>query len=152
MGFSQQEYWSGLPLPSPGDLPHPGIEPSSLALAGILYCSATREAWQWNIQFSSVAQLCLTLCDLMDCGMPGFPVHHHRTLEMLSPRLKVLKISTEWKTLNFYVFLCWQRQAEFECRNSTGLGNIETQLLVGAHKISRALGPSTKKYLYRNLG
>ena len=44
MGFSRQEYWSGLPLPSPGDLPHPGIEPSSLALAGILYCSATREA------------------------------------------------------------------------------------------------------------
>ena len=28
-GFSRQEYWSGLPLPSPGDLPHPGIEPTS---------------------------------------------------------------------------------------------------------------------------
>ena len=27
MGFSRQEYWSGLPLPSPGDLPNPGIEP-----------------------------------------------------------------------------------------------------------------------------
>ena len=26
MGFSRQEYWSGLPFPSPGDLPHPGIE------------------------------------------------------------------------------------------------------------------------------
>ena len=32
MGFSRQEYWSGLPFPSPGDLPHPGIEPGSLAL------------------------------------------------------------------------------------------------------------------------
>ena len=32
MGFSRQEYWSGLPFPSPGDLPHPGIEPSSPAL------------------------------------------------------------------------------------------------------------------------
>ena len=30
MGFSRQEYWSGLPCPSPGDLPDPGIEPRSL--------------------------------------------------------------------------------------------------------------------------
>ena len=37
MGFSRQEYWSGLPLPSPGDLPNPGIElvsAASPALAG----------------------------------------------------------------------------------------------------------------------
>ena len=32
MEFFRQEYWSGLPLPSPGDLPDPGIEPRSLAL------------------------------------------------------------------------------------------------------------------------
>ena len=32
MGFSRQEYWSGLPLPSPGDLPDPGIEPRSPTL------------------------------------------------------------------------------------------------------------------------
>ena len=31
-GFSRQEYWSGLPFPSPGDLPDPGIEPGSPAL------------------------------------------------------------------------------------------------------------------------
>ena len=32
--------------------------------------------WVSTVQFSSVAQLCLTLCDPMDCSMPGFPVHH----------------------------------------------------------------------------
>ena len=32
MGFSRQEYWSGLPLPSLEDLPDPGIEPGSPAL------------------------------------------------------------------------------------------------------------------------
>ena len=32
MKFSRQEYWSGLPFPPPGDLPHPGIEPASAAL------------------------------------------------------------------------------------------------------------------------
>ena len=31
MGFSRQEYWSGLPFPSPGDLPGPGIEPGTPA-------------------------------------------------------------------------------------------------------------------------
>ena len=31
MGFCKQEYWSGLPFPSPGDLPDPGIEPGSSA-------------------------------------------------------------------------------------------------------------------------
>ena len=41
-GISQQEYWNGLPFPSPGDLPDPGIEPTSLtspplALARVLF-------------------------------------------------------------------------------------------------------------------
>ena len=34
MGFPRQEYWNGLPFPSAGDLPDPGIKPMSLALAG----------------------------------------------------------------------------------------------------------------------
>jgi len=34
MGFPRQEYWNGLPFSTPGDLPDPGIEPASPALAG----------------------------------------------------------------------------------------------------------------------
>ena len=51
-------------------------------------------------QFSSVAQLCLTLCDPMDCSMPGFPVHHqlpelaqthvHRVSDAIQPSYPVL--------------------------------------------------------------
>ena len=37
MPFSRKEYWNGLPFPSPGDLPYPGVEPAPPALA-------TREA------------------------------------------------------------------------------------------------------------
>ena len=48
MGFPRQEYWSGLPFPSPGNLPDPGIEPSSFmspTLAGGFFTSnATWEA------------------------------------------------------------------------------------------------------------
>ena len=48
MGFSRQEYWSGLPCPPPGDLPDPGMEPESLmspVLVGWYFItSATWEA------------------------------------------------------------------------------------------------------------
>ena len=37
MGFSRQEYWSGLPFPSSGDLPNPGINPGLLRCRQILY-------------------------------------------------------------------------------------------------------------------
>ena len=40
MGFSRQEYWSGLPFPSPGDLPNPGIEPRSPTLQADALTSA----------------------------------------------------------------------------------------------------------------
>ena len=44
MGFSRQEYWSGLPLPTPEDLPDPGIKPASPkspALAGGFFTTST---------------------------------------------------------------------------------------------------------------
>ena len=48
MGFSKQDYWSGLSFPSPGDLPDPGIESASLAsptlAGGFFTTSATWEA------------------------------------------------------------------------------------------------------------
>jgi len=48
MGFPRQEYWSGLPFPSPGDLPDPGIEPtlpvSSILAGGFFTTRATGEA------------------------------------------------------------------------------------------------------------
>ena len=40
MAFSRQEYWSGLPFPSPGHLPEPGIEPASPALAAGFFTTA----------------------------------------------------------------------------------------------------------------
>ena len=59
VGFSRQEYWSGLPWPPPGDLPDPGIEPMSLvppALAGGFF--STSAAWGAHIQF----YVCLCVC------------------------------------------------------------------------------------------
>ena len=56
MGFSRQEYWSGLPRPPPGDLPNPGIEPMSLrspALAGGFFTTNTT----WKALFVVYAEL-----------------------------------------------------------------------------------------------
>ena len=52
MGFSRQEYWSGVPFPSPGNLPYPGIEPASLmspALAGGFFTTSTT----WKAQYTN---------------------------------------------------------------------------------------------------
>ena len=43
MGFSRQECWSGLPFPSPGDLPDPGIEPGSPSLQADAYLLSHQE-------------------------------------------------------------------------------------------------------------
>ena len=49
--------------------------PRLLMYPGIRDISFANFSWD-SVQFSSVAQLCLTLCDPVDCSMPGFPVHH----------------------------------------------------------------------------
>ena len=43
IGFSRQEYWSGLPIPPPGTLPNPEIKPTPLALAGAFFTTETPE-------------------------------------------------------------------------------------------------------------
>ena len=45
MEFSRQEYWNGLPFPSPGTLPDPGIEPASPALASRLFVTEPDKMW-----------------------------------------------------------------------------------------------------------
>ena len=78
MGFSRQECWSGLPFPSPGNLPDPG---SSALQADCLPLSCqgrVRKVGKLSkiYQFSSFTQLCPTLCDSKDCSTSGLPVHH----------------------------------------------------------------------------
>ena len=84
-GFSRQEYWSGVPLPSP--------VPAS--------------------QFSSIAQSCLTLCNPMNRSTPGLPVHHqlpeftqtliHRIGDAIQP--SHLLLSPSLPTLNLFQHL-----------------------------------------------
>ena len=66
MRFSRQEYWSGLPFPSPGDLPDPGIKPGSPALESDALTSEPPGCFQsmfkknpWKITFFSLVSLLL---------------------------------------------------------------------------------------------
>ena len=66
-GFPRQEYWSGLPFPSPGDLPDPGIEPMSPALAGGFFTTEPPVCCRYSP---------VRLCDPMDYSPPtGSSVH-----------------------------------------------------------------------------
>ena len=79
-GILQARTLEWVAMPSSGDLPDPGIEPTSTspALAGGFFTtSATWEALRTcTVQFSSVAQSCLTFCDPVNHSTPGLPVRH----------------------------------------------------------------------------
>ena len=66
MELSRQQYWSGFPYSSPGDLPGSGIKLMSPALASGFFSTEPPGETSWGNQFSSVAQLCLTVCNPMN--------------------------------------------------------------------------------------
>ena len=70
LGFLRQEYWSGLPFPSPGDLPDPGIKPTSPHWqADLLLLS--HQGSSGYVDVCLVTQFCLTLGNPKDCSLPG---------------------------------------------------------------------------------
>ena len=56
IGFPRQEYGSGLPFPSPRDLPDPRIEPTSPVLAGRLFTTEPREKPSWALRRETLTQ------------------------------------------------------------------------------------------------
>ena len=69
-------------------LTHPRGELKGLPIPGELQCRTRSSKTCPTVQFSSVAQSCPTLCDPMNCSMPGLPVHHSRSL----PKLMFIKL------------------------------------------------------------
>ena len=123
--LSRQEYWSGLPSPSPGDLPNPGIEPISLVSPALedryfttlphLLTSLHGRKDKGTVQGfilteseseSEVTQLCRTLCDPTDCSPPGSSVHG-----ILQARI------LEWIAISFSRGSSW-------CRDRTQVSRI----------------------------
>ena len=110
MGFSRQEYWSGLPFPSPGDLPDPGIEPRSPALQTD---TLTSEPPGNPKKESEVAQSCLALYDPMDCSPPGSSVHgilQARVLEWVAICTYIERVNVKQSSSS-----CWPWVVAFVC-------------------------------------
>ena len=75
-GLPRQEYWSGLPFPSLGDLSSSGIEPASVSFSAVAggFFTTNATACPVSAVKVKVTKSCLTLCDPMDCGLPGSSV------------------------------------------------------------------------------
>ena len=84
LGLPMQDYWSGLLFPSPGDIPDPGIKPTSSVVAGRFFTTELPA----SAQFSTVDQSCPILCNPMDCSIPGLPIQHQfklMSIELVMP-------------------------------------------------------------------
>ena len=97
MKFSRQEYWSRLPFPPLGDLPNPGLEPVSPALAGgfIIAEPLGKPMPKPSAAAAKSFQSCPTLCDPIDGSPPGSTVPgilQARTLEWVA-----ISFSNAWK-------------------------------------------------------
>ena len=95
MGLARQEYGSALSFPSPGDLPVPAIEPTSLAVAGEFFTTEPPGKPLMCIAAAKSLQSCPTLCDPIDGSPPGSPVPgilQVRTLEWVA-----ISFSSAWK-------------------------------------------------------
>ena len=91
MGFSRQEYWSGLPFPSPGDLPNPGIKPRSPTLqADSLLSEPPGKHWtNSTVYVKQTLSFILGLWNL-DSLQQGMPMW-----------IALCKISAHWSLTNF---------------------------------------------------
>ena len=98
VGFSMQEYWSGFPFSSLGDLPDQGIEPGSSCIAGRCFTVWAIRKSLFSTYAAAAAkslQSCPTQCDPIDGRPPGSPVPgilQARTLEWVA-----ISFSNEWK-------------------------------------------------------
>ena len=94
MEFSRQEYWSGLPLPSPGDIPDPGTEPWSLRfftimmVAGVLFIYLVYFAHWWIPRTDSGHRSCSMLISMTTSKWITKRMHEwiHCPVIMLNPR------------------------------------------------------------------
>ena len=133
MEYSRQEYWSELPCPSPGELPHPGIEPASLespALAGRFFTS-------WGIRQAQGSSKNLLKMQTLD--------PHPRPAELETVGLSLENLlpgdsDAHWSLRTTVLFIS-QRVGKRNCSRAKG-GDKDTVRALGAHpfQVGQALG------------
>ena len=86
MGFSRQEYWSGLLFPPPGDLTNARVEPlspvSPTLVADSLLLSHLGSPCHWTVQLNMIKRVCFILCDF----------HHNKKIEELCENVNMMAL------------------------------------------------------------
>ena len=110
IGFFRQEYWSGLPFPSPGNLPNPGIEPRSPTLEADTLTSeptgkpwSNRRIWPWSTQWSRGKASRVLPRECTGRSKYPLPMTQEKTLHM---------DITRWPTLKSYWLYSLQPKME----------------------------------------
>ena len=137
MGFSREEYWSGLPRPSPGDLPYPGIEPTFPALTGRSFTtepSGKPPGTMGNKLRSGcgVQQGTSSGCNRECVFLPFFAQLAESAWTNEPGRLQsmgLLTVRHDWATsLSLFIFMHWRRKWQptpvFLPGDSQGLGSL----------------------------
>ena len=94
MGFSRQEYWSGLPFASPGDIPNPGIEPRSPALQADALSSEPpgKPCRQYCLQIEKAREFQKNIFCFTDYAKAFDCVYHNKLWKILRKMVKSLEI------------------------------------------------------------
>ena len=115
MGFSRQEYWSGLPVPPSGDLPDPGIKPMSPTLAGVFFTTEPpgKPIWATGHFIFSVNKSPPPCTDLMSC-----PMYRSDVLQNIlntSVDFFDFALVNRLGTLRFVTFSAMSKRLPFRC-------------------------------------
>ena len=157
MGFSRQEYWSGLPFPSPGDLPGPGIEPRSPALHRFFTIWATREAQLKPVKYSDEFLPVYTLLQSAPRSCLGCfhhprqfppaswqstpPSHRHLVIWFMSPKISFSWTCTSHKwDLTVHALLCLTSVAQHNAQSADAAACISAPQLVYLFTAEGCLG------------
>ena len=102
MGFSRQEYWSGLPFPLPGDLPDPGIEPVSYT-AGRFFTTAPPGKLTWALtcvlKLAQFGHLCCQVLPWLNSIIIPLMGVNLTVLDIFNPTASGMKPGTERKLI-----------------------------------------------------
>ena len=131
MEFSRQEYWSGLPFPSPWDLPDPGIEPGSPALRADTLPS---EPPGKSIALQTTFEKRPIESGFQTDGKT-FSSSHNKMKHKLNVHWDIIFHLSDWEQSQTFTVYCWQ-----DCRE-TGTPETENRLLLemqsGKHQPSK---------------
>ena len=151
MAFYWQEYWSGLPFPSPGDFSDPGFKPMSPlspALAGGFFNTAPPAA----AAAAKLLQSCPTLCDPKEGSPPGSPIPgilQAKTLEWIAiafstappgkPQIRVdMDIDVLVEQTSYQNMPLWLEDYFFVCKKQ----KFQKQLLIPPNNCLKSLSLS----------